>query len=420
MKINLLDEQKNYPCVLLPVVVIDHITKRARLEDLFTVAGIVLPEKPIIRTKTIWDVDLKGYISLTKHEYDLDRIKRLNIFSREIDLEYGAKMEYGDYEIPRMPVFEEYQKVKDNRKLRDIIVDYVIVYGFVLFVSLFFCLALIGPFLMLFTDFDYSNGTFILAMIGASIFFWVVFCYYSFKKQYPNYKKKKMEAYRTVTKRIGTFEENRIALEKYKTEVIDIYNKATSEYESEIKKLESEVKKRRNELEITILNKHLDEDKIDLIPVENTKRGRTELFFLQYLYNEFKTNVKIDLAPDMHKPFQPDYILEIPSLNLTIDVEIDEPYVLGSGEIIHHERTRDSDRNNFFISNNWIVIRFSEKQIVKTPAECVKYIKDVISAIEQKNTSLSTNIEIERQWSYEEAILMKEQKVRENYLKEMK
>ena len=39
----------------------------------------------------------------------------------------------------------------------------------------------------------------------------------------------------------------------------------------------------------------------------------------------------------------------------------------------------DKKRNNYFIGNNWIVLRFAEEQIIRTPDSCGKFIAKVLN-----------------------------------------
>ena len=42
---------------------------------------------------------------------------------------------------------------------------------------------------------------------------------------------------------------------------------------------------------------------------------------------------------------------------------------------------KDNQRNQFFLEKNWVVIRFSELQVVKYPDSCCKAIARIISQI---------------------------------------
>lgn len=74
----------------------------------------------------------------------------------------------------------------------------------------------------------------------------------------------------------------------------------------------------------------------------------------------------------------PDYIIF--DENLCFDIEIDEPYTLKEKKAIHYIGC-NNERDIFFTSNNWCVIRFSESQILSEPYECCKFIVDTYSKL---------------------------------------
>ncbi|MDJ0736021.1 MAG: hypothetical protein QNJ47_18490 [Nostocaceae cyanobacterium] len=50
---------------------------------------------------------------------------------------------------------------------------------------------------------------------------------------------------------------------------------------------------------------------------------------------------------------------------------------------------KDDIRNKFFTDGNWIVIRFSEKQVVKYPYRCCKIIAKVVAEVAGDYTFLN-------------------------------
>lgn len=73
---------------------------------------------------------------------------------------------------------------------------------------------------------------------------------------------------------------------------------------------------------------------------------------------------------------RPDITMHHSESRCTIAIEIDEPYVLSSGEPIHYIDA-DDERNSAFIALGWIVIRFTERQVVQNIDECVSLIEDI-------------------------------------------
>jgi len=119
-------------------------------------------------------------------------------------------------------------------------------------------------------------------------------------------------------------------------------------------------------------------------------KGATEDFFLTFLSNNISENIFTDLTLDYSSvqkrfSYKPDFIIEVKELNLFIDIEIDEPYVGSNGSPIHFKKSNDNLRNNFFIDNKWIVIRFAEIQVVKYPTECCLLINTLIKCLKEGN-----------------------------------
>ena len=85
--------------------------------------------------------------------------------------------------------------------------------------------------------------------------------------------------------------------------------------------------------------------------------------------------------PKFPHPYSADFLI-VHTSGLSIDIEIDEPYV-GNTKAPHHciDQGKDHIRNQFFTNNNWVVIRFSEKQVVKYPYRCCKVIAQVIAKV---------------------------------------
>ena len=62
-----------------------------------------------------------------------------------------------------------------------------------------------------------------------------------------------------------------------------------------------------------------------------------------------------------------------------IDVEIDEPWHWKDGrKVLSHEATADVNRNQAFLREGMVVVRFSEQQVVQQTAACLQLIQAVI------------------------------------------
>jgi len=160
------------------------------------------------------------------------------------------------------------------------------------------------------------------------------------------------------------------------------------------------------------------------------RRGFTEPEFEKLLDHYFNDQNKIQLnidkllvVSDYTRPYEPDFTLqdEKENLNLFIDIEIDEPYD-GYTRAPTHFKGQDNYRNQFFSNRGWIVIRFSEKQIIDHPKGCCKFISDVIQSINYKFTipqelQKVNNIQNEPFWSKNQAEKWADERYRESYLK---
>lgn len=150
-----------------------------------------------------------------------------------------------------------------------------------------------------------------------------------------------------------------------------------------------------------------------------SSKGRTELFFLEKLYKYFDHQISVDKVPNIgNNPFQPDFLLICDNTGFHLSIEIDEPYSVENGKPIHHNRTNDKKRDDFFEEINWGVIRFSEKQIIQHSEECCKLIKKILDCIVNKQTVLIHNIDPDKKWNYEEALIMSNTNYRNSYLPE--
>ncbi|HUW05514.1 MAG TPA: hypothetical protein VMW01_04570 [Williamwhitmania sp.] len=114
-----------------------------------------------------------------------------------------------------------------------------------------------------------------------------------------------------------------------------------------------------------------------LIDFDSYKTGMTENYFEYKLEKYFKGHIKTNKVIDngWKYPYQPDFILYYQKYNLCIDIEIDEPYAMGSHKPIH---LNDEKRNNFFLSKGWHIIRFAEEHICRYPDLCCKMISEFI------------------------------------------
>ncbi len=145
----------------------------------------------------------------------------------------------------------------------------------------------------------------------------------------------------------------------------------------------------------------------------SNKKGYKENDFFNHLKNNISnielTNDVHMVIPNFDKPYEPDIVLFDKSINLFIDVEIDEPYdgyYRYPTHFIHPEEEvkQDNIRDLFFTESGWIVIRFTEKQVHCQTRECIDYITNVLHSIYNEDFSIETKCEKEVQWDYNQCI----------------
>ena len=114
------------------------------------------------------------------------------------------------------------------------------------------------------------------------------------------------------------------------------------------------------------------------------RQGVSEQRFLQYLQQYFEEVVQAAefKIPLSQRSYSADFtVIHTPS-GLGIDVEIDEPYSGKSKKPTHCcDADRDMRRNQLFLEWNWIVVRFTEKQVVLAPLSCCKFLDQAIAFV---------------------------------------
>ncbi len=155
--------------------------------------------------------------------------------------------------------------------------------------------------------------------------------------------------------------------------------------------------------------------------------GASEKAFGQILETFFPGRVKAQLRlaiPDWERAYSTDFTVSFPELGIWIDVEIDEPYDYRTGKPTHCIDD-DYHRNSFFIKNNWIVVRFSEEQVVRYPESCCRELAGVIqrvTKIQRYSAALSEVPPLNPvpMWTSRLAKKMAKAKTRDTYLRAIK
>ncbi|WP_013325635.1 hypothetical protein [Gloeothece verrucosa] len=158
------------------------------------------------------------------------------------------------------------------------------------------------------------------------------------------------------------------------------------------------------------------------------QQGVSEKQFFEVLVSYFGNKVsfggEFPLDNSQFK-YSHDIVYIDPTTGLHIDIEIDEPYE-GKSKRPHHciDDEKDKRRNDYFLKNNWIIIRFAEEQIVRHPHQCCKCIAQTIADITANKSYLKAFDDIDELlpincWTATDARRMASWKVREIYLEEM-
>lgn len=115
-------------------------------------------------------------------------------------------------------------------------------------------------------------------------------------------------------------------------------------------------------------------------------------------------------SPD-YRNYTPDVILHIPSINLCIDLEVDEPWFIdysGKKQASHCiESPNDDLRDRRFLEERWIVIRFAEEQVALNPKSCAKEVAKVLTLFGLDVLDKFSNIEDLKpvnQWTEDQAL----------------
>ena len=120
--------------------------------------------------------------------------------------------------------------------------------------------------------------------------------------------------------------------------------------------------------------------------------------------------------PGRYRPYEPDIVIYDETLNLYIDVEIDEPYDGYSRVVTHNIEGNDSIRDVFFKESGWIVVRFTEKQVHKCPEQCIVFLRNIIDVMRNQSKPTLSIIEKEDRWNYIQAAKWEQENYREKYL----
>jgi len=158
----------------------------------------------------------------------------------------------------------------------------------------------------------------------------------------------------------------------------------------------------------------------------NAVEGPSERRFGNCLQQCFPGKIQTGLrvqnpSYDQGYHYTPDFAYIDQQLNLYIDIEIDEPYSR-SGQAIHFIGLgKQQARDDHFKSRGWVVVRFSEEQVVRYPKSCCKSVAEVVAKVTGNTSILSrfangSDVPPVRRWTQEEAQQMAARGYRDTYL----
>lgn len=122
-------------------------------------------------------------------------------------------------------------------------------------------------------------------------------------------------------------------------------------------------------------------------PINARNRGVSEegfeeaisFYFSKYL--EIRSDIKLNTS-NKTRPYIPDIaLIDHSERNIRIDIEIDEPYS-GISRIPTHCKGDDLFRDQYFVDRGWIVVRFTEHQIITQQQNCLHLIAALLNSID--------------------------------------
>jgi hypothetical protein len=119
--------------------------------------------------------------------------------------------------------------------------------------------------------------------------------------------------------------------------------------------------------------------------------------------------------------YEPDLELILPC-GLGILIEIDEPYDPDGSPCHCYDDRADSIVNEFFTGRGWIIIRFSERQVVTNPKGCCGIIAEVVIELTQDSklhhiANDAKSLKLDSCWSLAKSRKMFQTEFRQKYLR---
>ncbi|MDY7008143.1 MAG: hypothetical protein SWX82_30495 [Cyanobacteriota bacterium] len=208
----------------------------------------------------------------------------------------------------------------------------------------------------------------------------VLLIFYIYNKEKTSYGERKTEYDIKRYKYQTNLEKYELESQKW-LEAQSNYRASTSSYTQKLKTYNGIIDELNTK--VPIAKKEFNKlSNIELLFGSNAPKGRTEKSFFRVLNQHFP-DVEIltdyQVVKYQEFPYTPDFIYYDSRWNLYIDIEIDEPYNGVDKKPTHCiDVDKDKNRDDFFVSNNWVVIRFAEEQVMRQPESCCRFIAKTI------------------------------------------
>ena len=154
---------------------------------------------------------------------------------------------------------------------------------------------------------------------------------------------------------------------------------------------------------------------------KNCKKGPGEQWLALWIWAHrlkgFYDNLTL---PTKGHHYEPDLVYIDEHRGIYVDIENDEPYSMGK-RIPTHYIGKDDERNSHITSAGWIVLRFSERQFIDTPASVARSVIDVVRLIAPdvempKCLRDVSPVEPDPRWDYDTARSRAKSRYRKTYM----
>ncbi|MBQ9820721.1 MAG: DUF559 domain-containing protein [Muribaculaceae bacterium] len=141
---------------------------------------------------------------------------------------------------------------------------------------------------------------------------------------------------------------------------------------------------------------------------KNCKRGLSETYLSNWIKQHHIANFYdgVALRVPGHR-YEPDLAYIDMARGIFIDIEVDEPYTFAR-RLPTHIKGHDDPRNRQITDAGWVVLRFSEEQVLTMPERVVRSVLDVVQRI-APDVAMPACVQdaeparSEPRWNYEEA-----------------